>query len=65
MGLTTSKITAIKAIAGDKDVIVLLDAGHTVTGVIKEVTADHIKMESKDDTIFLTVDSIKALRIRK
>ncbi len=63
--LTNNEIQQIKTVAADKDVIILLEGGHTVTGIFKAVTADHIKLESKEDIIYLTPDSIKALRIRK
>lgn len=65
MPLTQDKVQAIKNVAGDKDVIVLIEGGHIVTGVLSEVTPEHIKLTSKEETIYLTVDAIKALRIRQ
>ncbi len=65
MGLTQDKVNQIKSVAGDKNVIVLIADGHTLTGVLKEVTPEHIKLESAEDITYLTVDSIKALRIWK
>jgi len=64
MPLTNDKIAAIKNIAGDKDVIILIEGGHVVSGVLSEVTSEHIKLEAREETVFLTVDCIKALRIR-
>jgi len=65
MGLTLTKVEALKTLASGKDVIVLIGNGDTVSGRLIDVTQEHIKIESNEETAYLTVDAIKAIRIRK
>jgi formylmethanofuran dehydrogenase subunit E len=65
MPLSNDKVQAIKTCAAGKDVIILMEGGQTVTGILSEVTPEHVRLESKEDVTFLTTDVIKALRIRK
>ncbi len=65
MGLTITKVESLKTIAAGKDVIVLIGNGDTLSGRLIEVTQEHIKLETDEETAYLTVDAIKAIRIRK
>lgn len=65
MGLTVVKVESLKAIATGKDVIILIGNGDTVSGKLVEVKQEHIKLESSEETVYLTNDVIKAIRIRK
>jgi ferredoxin-fold anticodon binding domain-containing protein len=45
-------------------VIILIDGGQTVSGVLSEITPDYVILKSKNETVYLTADVIKALKIR-
>jgi hypothetical protein len=65
MGLTITKVESLKTLAAGKDVVVLIGSGDTISGRLVDVTQEHIKLESDEETAYLTVDAIKAIRIRK
>ena len=65
MSLSIDNIQAIKTVALEKKVTVFMVDGHVISGVMKGVTTDTVRLESEYDVSYLMTSGIIGIRINK